>query len=72
MSKKTIAPMPAANYAKQEREWRAQDDLRILRQAEEIRMDKSRLTHASKMAEREMKALQKVAGKPKPATRGGR
>jgi hypothetical protein len=54
-------PTPA-----QQREWRAQDDLRILRQAEEIRADKSRVNMAARIATKEMKALERVAGKAVP------
>ena len=40
--------------------WRAESDLRTLRQAEEIRRDPSRLKRAATMAAEEMKALQAV------------
>jgi hypothetical protein len=53
-----------------DKEYRAQDDLRALRQAEEIRTDKSRLSAAQKLATKEVQALQRV-GKPpaaKPST----
>lgn len=52
--------------AAQQREWRAQDDLRILRQAEEIKADKSRVNMAARVATKEMKALERVAGKAAP------
>jgi hypothetical protein len=40
--------------------WRAESDLRTLRQAEEIRRDPGRLKRAATMAAEEMKALQAV------------
>jgi hypothetical protein len=40
--------------------WRAESDLRTLRQAEEIRRDPARLKQAATMAAEEMKALQAV------------
>ncbi|MGE0289515.1 MAG: hypothetical protein AB7I42_26000 [Bradyrhizobium sp.] len=48
------------------RRWQAEEDLRTLRRAEEIRADKSRVAMAQKMATQEVKALQRVAGKPTP------
>jgi hypothetical protein len=46
--------------AREEVRWRAESDLRILRQAEEIRQDPGRLKRAATMAAEEMKALQAV------------
>ena len=46
--------------AQEEARWRAESDLRTLRQAEEIRRDPSRLKRAATMAAEEMKALQAV------------
>jgi len=51
---------------KQEREWRAESDLRTLREAEAIRADPSRVRYAQKIAQKEMKALERVAGKTTP------
>ena len=48
------------NQAQDEARWRAESDLRTLRQAEEIRRDPSRLKRAATMAAEEMKALQAV------------
>ena len=48
------------NQAQEEARWRAESDLRTLRQAEEIRRDPSRLKRAATMAAEEMKALQAV------------
>lgn len=47
----------------EEKEWRAQSDLRTLRDAEEIRNDKSRLEAAMKEAKKQMEALHEIAGK---------
>jgi hypothetical protein len=46
--------------AQEEARWRAESDLRTLRQAEEIRRDPSRLKRAATMAAEEMKALQAI------------
>lgn len=46
--------------AQEEVRWRAESDLRTLRQAEEIRRDRSRLQMASRIAAEEMKALQAI------------
>jgi len=46
--------------AQEESRWRAESDLRTLRQAEEIRRDPARLKRAATMADEEMKALQAV------------
>lgn len=46
--------------AQEEARWRAESDLRTLRQAEEIRRDPGRLKRAATMAAEEMKALQAV------------
>jgi len=48
--------------AQEEARWRAESDLRTLRQAEEIRQDPARLKRAATMAAEEMKALQAVRG----------
>ena len=46
--------------AAEEARWRAESDLRTLRQAEEIRRDNARLQRASKVAAEEMRALQAI------------
>jgi len=50
------------SMAAQEREWQAQDDLRVLRQADEIRATPARVRAAKAIADKEMKALKKVTG----------
>jgi hypothetical protein len=46
----------------QEAKWKAEDDLRTLRTADEISNDPSRLKAAKKMAGEQIKALSKVSG----------
>jgi hypothetical protein len=58
------SPRPSAaqlrQAAKEEARWRAEGDLRTLRQAEEIRRDNRRLQMAARIAAEEMKALQAI------------
>ena len=56
--------------AAEQRRWQGEDDLRTLRRAEEIRADPTRVRQAQRIATQEMKALQRVAGKP--TTKGKR
>ena len=56
----SISPAERRSQAQEEARWRAESDLRTLRQAEEIRRDPSRLKRAATMAADEMKALQAV------------
>lgn len=46
---------------KQEREWRAMDDARIMAQYQEIMQDKARMNRAVKQANKEANELQKRA-----------
>lgn len=55
-----ISAAERRKLAREEARWRAESDLRTLRQAEEIRRDPSRLKRAATMAVEEMKALQAV------------
>ena len=55
-----ISAAERRSQAQEEARWRAESDLRTLRQAEEIRRDPSRLKRAATMAAEEMKALQAV------------
>lgn len=48
-----------ARITKQELEWQAQDDARILAQYQEILLDKARLTNARKAAKKEVDNLNK-------------
>lgn len=61
-------PTPAINQVSttkamqaEEAKWRAQDDVRILREAEKIKLDQQRLKMAQKAAKEEMQALKRVA-----------
>lgn len=65
----------------QEREWQAKDDARTLKRAAEIAQDKGRQSRAHTEINKELKALQTIAGKPtqpkkpsppKPRATGGR
>jgi hypothetical protein len=55
-----ISAVERRKLAQEEARWRAESDLRTLRQAEEIRRDPARLKRAATMAAEEMKALQAV------------
>jgi len=63
-STRADAPIPGITaaerrkMAQQEAKWRAESDLRTLREAEEIRRDQARLQRAAKVASEEMQALQ--------------
>ncbi len=50
----------AKTRAQQEKEWQAQSDLSTLRQAEQIKTDKARVTAAKAMAQKEVQALKRV------------
>ncbi len=52
--------MPHQTDKQRQKEWEAEDDLRTLRQAEDIKKDSSRLKAANAMAEKELKALGKI------------
>ena len=53
-------PRPIFTAPAVDRKWQAQDDLRTLRQAEEVRVSSGRLKAAQRMADQEMRALEKV------------
>jgi len=55
-----ISAAERKKLAQEEARWRAESDLRTLRQAEEFRRDPGRLKRAATMAAEEMKALQAV------------
>ncbi len=55
-----VNPVPAARILKDEARWQAEDDLRTLRRAEEIRASKDRLKKAQAIADAELKALQAI------------
>lgn len=54
------APEVSKDYKSEQDKWRAEDDLRALQRAEEIRADKSRMKAAKSCAKEQMKNLKKV------------
>ncbi len=50
-----------AQMAKEEREWQAEQDIRTLCEAAEIRKDKARLKRARDMAKKKLAEIQAVA-----------
>ena len=62
MARKKSTGMPTMTEHKQ---WEAQDDLRTLERAEEIRKSSARMRAAQTEAKRQMAALGKVAGPAK-------
>lgn len=58
----TSISLTRAQRAEQAR-WQAEDDLRTLRRAEEIRQQPQRLKQASRLADQEVRALQAIQHK---------
>jgi hypothetical protein len=58
----TAIALTRAQRAEQAR-WQAEDDLRTLRRAEEIRQQPQRLKQASRLADQEVRALQAIQRK---------
>jgi hypothetical protein len=58
MSKTAAAP---SSYDKQEAEWRAEDDMRTLARAEEVKRDPKRLAAARACAKKKLAELKSVA-----------
>ncbi len=58
----TCAPVYRQSAADKERErrYRAEDDLRTLQRAEEVRADRSRVTEAKKVAAEQVRALSRI------------
>jgi hypothetical protein len=67
-SKGSTIPSPVA----MDNRWRAESDLRTLRDAEEIKADSSRVRAAKSEAKKQMNALSKVAGGSAPSDRSSR
>lgn len=57
-------PHRTPRLSAQEKQWRAQDDIRTLTQAEAIRSDPGRMAEAKKHATQQVRTLTKVSGKP--------
>lgn len=55
------SPSKTVSVDANERRWRAESDLRTLKDAEQIRSDPGRHADAKRMAKSEVKALQRVA-----------
>lgn len=58
---------PSAEDKAREMRYRAEDDLRTLQRAEEVRKDRGRLGMAQRVAKEQVKALSTIAGR-----KGGR
>lgn len=56
---KTICERPT-KMTTEEKKYQAEDDLRTLRRAEEVKMSKNRLEAAKVIAKQEIKALNKI------------
>lgn len=52
-------------HSKEEARWRAESDVRTLRDAEAIRRDSKRLAAAQKVAQADVAALRRIAGNAK-------
>lgn len=60
---KIVHDTEAVNQAPKKNEydkWRAEDDLRALQRAAEIKADKTRMSHVKKCANEQLKALKKI------------
>lgn len=62
-TRRVNTPQIAGPSAAEQKRWQAEEDLRTLRRAEEVRADRSRVAAAKKMADKEIRALSKVKGK---------
>lgn len=54
------SPSTDKAYDEREKKWRAEDDIRTLQRAEEIKRDKARMSYAKKCAAEQIKALKNV------------
>ena len=63
---------PTAEQKEQERKWRAQDALRTIQQATEMQKDPGLMRDVVKLANEQMRALSKVAGKGEMAKPNGK
>lgn len=61
VSKKSAPVSQGMKISKEEQKWRAEDDMRTLLRAEEIKADRARLSKASAIAKKQMAAVAKVA-----------
>lgn len=58
------APSAAVSISDSEAKWRAEDDMRALARAEEVKRDPKRLAAAKKMAKEKLAEMQAVASMP--------
>lgn len=65
-------PSMARGQAAEARRFQAEDDLRTLRRAEEIKSDKTRVVAAKRIAKSEIKALGKISGRMDRGSSRGR
>lgn len=61
--KVTTATPRQPRMSAQEKKWQAEDDLRVMQRAEQIKSDPTRMKAAQREANSQVKALQKVVGK---------
>jgi hypothetical protein len=54
-----VVSLPVRDMA-EEKKWRAESDLRILKEARDIESNKSRMAAAKRIADEQMKALAKI------------
>lgn len=57
---KIVSESPSKSYVDEDKKWRAQDDLRALQRAEEIRKDKERMKAAKECAKEQMNNLKDI------------
>lgn len=57
---KIVNDTPKTSYSEEDKKWRAQDDLRALQRAEEIRADKSRMSAVKSCVSEQLKTLKKI------------
>lgn len=60
VSEKDNVPTPDANYEARERKYKAEDALRSLQRAEEVKADKGLMKDVKALATQQMKALGKI------------
>jgi len=72
MTKKSKSPVAMPGMSASDKRWRAESDLRTLRDAEEVKADSSRMHAAKAEAKKQMQALSKVSGAATPNDRSSR
>lgn len=67
-------PRPSKSMKKEQDDYRAEDDLRTITRAEEVRADASRMGAVRRIQQKQLRALTRVGkalGEKKPAARRG-